>query len=310
MTGLPDSPATRRRRRMPEITLPYFLARPAGDGPWPGVVVVQEANGISTQLLRFCQRLAAGIRHPRARPVLPNGRLRGCQVHRARPQDEARGDTAGPRRVSRDASASSARRRSASPASAWGWHSPTRMAVQTETSRRRRRVLRQLHRGELGTPNCPTLLFFGGKDPWIPTENIEKVAAHHADTRRLPRRRARVHARPSPTTTTRRRSTEGGLASSPSSTPTCIAPATGRGTRAEPTPRRTVSSGVYTATCDGFSRSVRRRSGSREDADAAASSPCGGPTSNSTSAPSMRRRTVAASIDEWCTTGRHRRDAR
>src|ERR1043166_7189649 len=44
---------------MADISLPYFLATPAGKGPWPGIVVIHEANGISTQLLRFCQRLAA-----------------------------------------------------------------------------------------------------------------------------------------------------------------------------------------------------------------------------------------------------------
>src|SRR5437764_6827630 len=44
---------------MADIALPYFVAQPAGKGPWPGVVVIHEANGISTQLLRFCQRLAA-----------------------------------------------------------------------------------------------------------------------------------------------------------------------------------------------------------------------------------------------------------
>src|SRR5215469_7001158 len=44
---------------MTDISLPFFFARPAADPPWPGVVVIHEANGISTQLVRFCQRLAA-----------------------------------------------------------------------------------------------------------------------------------------------------------------------------------------------------------------------------------------------------------
>ena len=42
-----------------DIALPYFLARPARDAPGPGVVVIHEGNGISPQLLRVCQRLAA-----------------------------------------------------------------------------------------------------------------------------------------------------------------------------------------------------------------------------------------------------------
>src|SRR5579863_10113243 len=44
---------------MTEIALPYFLALPAAAPPWPGVVVLHEGNGISAQLLRVCQRLAA-----------------------------------------------------------------------------------------------------------------------------------------------------------------------------------------------------------------------------------------------------------
>src|ERR1700679_4019386 len=43
---------------MTDIALPYFSARPAGNGPVPGVVVIHEGNGISSQLLRVCQRLA------------------------------------------------------------------------------------------------------------------------------------------------------------------------------------------------------------------------------------------------------------
>ena len=35
---------------------------------------------------------------------------------------------------------------------------------------------------DLGEPTCPTLLFFGGQDPYIPPADIERVARHHADT--------------------------------------------------------------------------------------------------------------------------------
>ena len=35
---------------------------------------------------------------------------------------------------------------------------------------------------ELATPKCPTQLFFGGRDPWIPEADIEAVRAHHPST--------------------------------------------------------------------------------------------------------------------------------
>src|SRR5437764_750550 len=44
---------------MVEIELPYYLSLPAAPPPWPGVVVIHEGNGMSQQLLRVCERLAA-----------------------------------------------------------------------------------------------------------------------------------------------------------------------------------------------------------------------------------------------------------
>ena len=35
--------------------------------------------------------------------------------------------------------------------------------------------------GELGDPACPALLFFGGRDEYISTEDIEAVQRHHGD---------------------------------------------------------------------------------------------------------------------------------
>ena len=34
---------------------------------------------------------------------------------------------------------------------------------------------------ELGAPGCPALLFFGGRDEYIPTADIDAVRAHHGD---------------------------------------------------------------------------------------------------------------------------------
>lgn len=36
-----------------------YLARPSGDGPWPGVVAVHELFGLDDQFRRHCDRLAA-----------------------------------------------------------------------------------------------------------------------------------------------------------------------------------------------------------------------------------------------------------
>ena len=44
---------------MADIAVPFFTSVPAAPPPWPGIVVVMEGNGISPQLLRVCERLAA-----------------------------------------------------------------------------------------------------------------------------------------------------------------------------------------------------------------------------------------------------------
>jgi carboxymethylenebutenolidase len=43
---------------MSNISVPFFLALPAQEPPWPGIVVIMEGMGMTAQLLRVCERLA------------------------------------------------------------------------------------------------------------------------------------------------------------------------------------------------------------------------------------------------------------
>jgi carboxymethylenebutenolidase len=167
---------------MPNIKLPYFLTQPEGTGPWPGVVVVQEANGISTQLLRLSERLAAeGYLTITPDLFFRLGGTEAAEYTELVPQlkpAETQADLQASAQILRDLGAPKV----GITGFCMGGGLTYRMATQTTSFDAAVGFYGSSIAGELGTPNCPTLLFFGGKDPWIPTDNIEKVAARHADT--------------------------------------------------------------------------------------------------------------------------------
>jgi carboxymethylenebutenolidase len=167
---------------MPDIDLPYFFARPVADPPWPGVVVIHEGNGISPQLLRFCQRLAAAGYGAIAPDLFfrAGGTEAGdfATLMGSMEPERTQGDI--------DRAASILRTMGADKVGVTGFCMGGRLtyhsAVWGENFDAAVGFYGAGIADELGEPRCPTLLFFGGSDDYIPTEQIERVQARHPDT--------------------------------------------------------------------------------------------------------------------------------
>jgi carboxymethylenebutenolidase len=164
---------------MTEIAVPFFCALPATPPPWPGVVVVMEGNGMSPQLLRVCQRLAAegyavaapdlfwrfGGSNPEAGGN-PYGKLRHA---------DGRADIVSV--VSR------LRELGAATVGITGFCMGGGYAYLAAVSGVDVDAAAPFYGGgigqHLGDPYCPLLCFFGGRDEWIPSEEIEAVEKRH-----------------------------------------------------------------------------------------------------------------------------------
>ncbi len=166
---------------MPGIELPYYLARPSAPAT-AGVVVIHEGNGISAQLLRVCERLAvegyaaiapdlffrAGGPEAADFATLIGSLDRGQAT---RDLTEAAG-------VLRSLGAG----RVGVTGFCMGGYLTYRAATTTSSFDAAVGFYGAGISRELGTPRCPTLLFFGDADPYIPRADIDTVVAHHPET--------------------------------------------------------------------------------------------------------------------------------
>jgi len=164
---------------MDGIQVPFFLALPAHEPPWPGIVVIMEGMGITAQLLRVCERLAhegfavaapdlfwrfggsnpeAGgtpyrdllIADGRADIVETVARLRALGAEKVGITGFCMGGT-----YSYVAATTGVNVDAAAPFYGAG------IAQQ------------------LAEPTCPLLAFFGGRDDYITRDDIALVEAHH-----------------------------------------------------------------------------------------------------------------------------------
>ena len=158
-----------------------FVARPAGDPPWPGVVVIHEGNGMSPQLLRFCERLAREG-YATAAPDLffRSGGSEAADfatlIGALRPE-EVRADVDRAGAMLRDAGATAI----GITGFCMGGSIAYRAAIEGFDVACAASFYGGSIGAELGDPRCPILCFFGGSDSYIPLEAINAARAHHPD---------------------------------------------------------------------------------------------------------------------------------
>jgi carboxymethylenebutenolidase len=166
---------------MADIELPYFLARPSVPAA-AGVVVVHEGNGISPQLLRVCQRLAAEGYAAIAPDLF--FRVGGSEAADfatligSLDRHRALVDLAQAAAVVRDLGAT----RVGVTGFCMGGMLTYRAATATSDFDAAVGFYGAGISRELGTPHCPTLLLFGGADPYVPQADIDLIVAHHPET--------------------------------------------------------------------------------------------------------------------------------
>jgi carboxymethylenebutenolidase len=161
------------------IPVPFFVARPNGAPPWPGVVVLMEGNGMSMQLLRVCERLAAAG-YGAIAPDLFH-RTGGSDPDKLPDQfmalrvEEAVEDV----RMCLD----ELRARGASSVGVTGFCMGGRLTYEMALADLDVAAAAPFYGsgigGLLGAPRCPVQLFYGGTDEYVPREEIAAVEAHH-----------------------------------------------------------------------------------------------------------------------------------
>ena len=171
---------------MPELEPPYFLARPTTPVD-AGVVVIHEGGSIEPWLIRMSERIA-GEGYAVAAPELyfrtggPGAKPMGEQYQEVQ-LDEMLTDLVGATAALRGLGAKRIGVTGFCLGGSYTWYAachgegfdaavgfyggdiPSYIASDPEMK-----------------PRCPTLLFYGGADQWIPREGMDAVAAHHPDT--------------------------------------------------------------------------------------------------------------------------------
>ena len=164
---------------MPPVAVPYFLARPSAEPPWPGVVVCLEGYGMDQWLLRVCERLAtegyAAIAPDMFARFGGSNRDVGPKHFMALKPEEAVADIT--------ECVAELKRMGATKVGVTGFCFGGRNTYLAATQGAPVDAAAGFYGAQiskvLAEPSCPLLLLFGGTDEYIPPDEIAAVEAHH-----------------------------------------------------------------------------------------------------------------------------------
>jgi len=164
---------------MPDIAVPFFTSVPAAPPPWPGIVVLMEGNGISPQLLRVCERLAAEG-YATVAPDLywrfgGSDPAKAMEHLRALQPDDGLGDIVEAVAWLRAIGATKVGATGFCMGGGYTYIAALAGLVDAAVPFYGGGIAQRL-----GTVPCPLLAFFGGHDEWIPRDQIAAVEAHHS----------------------------------------------------------------------------------------------------------------------------------
>jgi carboxymethylenebutenolidase len=169
-----------------DLQLPYFLARPTTTVD-AGVVVIHEGGSIEPPLLRLCERLAAegyAVAGPELyfRTGGPGAKPMGEQYQEMQ-LDELLGDLAGTADVLRELGAQRIGVTGFCLGGSYTWYGACHYdGFDAAVGFYGGDIPSYIAADPNMEPRCPTLLFYGGTDQWIPRGGMDAVAAHHQNT--------------------------------------------------------------------------------------------------------------------------------
>jgi carboxymethylenebutenolidase len=164
---------------MTPVAVPFFLARPSSEPPWPGVVVCLEGYGMDQWLLRVCERLAtegyAAIAPDLFARFGGSNRDVGPKHFMALKTEDALADIA--------ECVAELKRMGATKVGITGFCMGGRVTYEAATKGAPVDAAAGFYGAQIGKmlaePACPLLLLFGGTDEYIPPDEIAAVEAHH-----------------------------------------------------------------------------------------------------------------------------------